>query len=65
MEGAVMHQAGTEVIPTALLPETEDEQELADEIKQLWAVHADAKTTVKKAKADLKAIRELLSGYLR
>ena len=64
MEDAVMHQAGTEGVPTALLLETGDEQKLADEIRQLWAVHVDAKTTVKKTKADLKAIRERLSERL-
>ena len=64
MEDAAMHQASTEGIPTALLPETGDEQRLADEIRQLWAVHVEAKTTVKNTRADLKAIRELLSERL-
>ena len=64
MEDAAMHQASTEGIPTALLPETGDEQRLADEIRQLWAVHVEAKTTVKNTRADLKAIRELLGERL-
>ena len=37
---------------------------MADEIRQLWAVHVNAKTTVKKTKADLKAILERLSERL-
>ena len=64
MEDTVIHQAGTESVPTALLPETGDEQRLADEIRQLWAVHVEAKATVKNTRADLKAIRELLSERL-
>ena len=42
----------------------EDEQKLADEIKQLWAVHIDAQATVKKTREELKAIRQRLSERL-
>jgi len=42
----------------------EDEQKLADEIRQLWAVHTDAQATVKKTREELKAIRQRLSERL-
>ena len=68
MEDIIAENTGTELDQTSSRADSvgpsEDEQRLADEITQLWAVHTDAKTTVKKTKADLKAIRELLSERL-
>jgi hypothetical protein len=64
MEGIITAETGSGAFATALLPETGDEQKLADEIRQLWAVHVEANSTVKKTKADLKTIRELLSERL-
>jgi ElaB/YqjD/DUF883 family membrane-anchored ribosome-binding protein len=42
----------------------EVEQKLADEIKQLWAVHVEAQSAAKKTKAELKAIRQRLGERL-
>src|ERR1017187_9773401 len=69
MEDIITAERGTELVQAEssqgdLLPETGDEQRLADEIRQLWAVHVEAKTTVKNTKGELKAIRELLSERL-
>ena len=69
MEDIIAENTGTELVQASSsgadsVGPSEDEQRLADEIRQLWAVHVDAKTTVKKTKADLKAIRERLSERL-
>jgi len=69
MEDIIAENTGTELVQASSsgadsVGPSEDEQRLADEIRQLWAVHVEAKTTVKKTKADLKAIRERLSERL-
>ena len=69
MEDIIAENTGTELVQASSsgadsVGPSEDEQRLADEIRQLWAVHVDAKTTVKKTKAHLKAIRERLSERL-
>ncbi|MGO9270474.1 MAG: hypothetical protein ACLQOO_09515 [Terriglobia bacterium] len=64
MEGMVVEETGTEAIATAASPESDTEQKLTDEIRQLWAVHTDAQATVKKTKAEIKAIRQRLSERL-
>ena len=69
MEDIITAERGTELVQAEssqadLLGPSEDEQRLADEIAQLWEVHAQAKNTVKKTKEELKAIRELLSERL-
>src|ERR1017187_6758531 len=69
MEDIITAERGTELVQAEssqgdLLGPSEDEQRLADEIAQLWEVHAQAKTTVTKTKGELKAIRELLSERL-
>lgn len=62
-------ERGTELLP-ALSPgayssgPSEVEQKLADQIKQLWAVHVDAQAVVKKTKAELKGVRQRLSESL-
>ncbi|MDR3676942.1 MAG: hypothetical protein P4N24_15740 [Acidobacteriota bacterium] len=48
----------------AISPGPEDEQRLADEIQQLWAVHIEAKTTVKRTREAMKAIRQRLGERL-
>jgi len=64
MEGIVVEETGPEAFATATSPESDTEQKLADEIRQLWAVHTDAQATVKKTKAEIKAIRQRLSERL-
>jgi len=64
MEAIITENTPTELIPPAALPEPESEQKLADEIAQLWAVHTDAQTVVKKTKAELQIIRQRLAESL-
>jgi hypothetical protein len=69
MEDIITAERGTELVQAessgaVSVGPSEDEQRLADEIRQLWAVHVEAKTTVKKTKTELKAIRERLSERL-
>lgn len=64
MEGIITEETGTGAFATAVQPEAETEQKLADEIKHLWAVHVEAQTTVKKTKAELEAIRQQLGERL-
>jgi hypothetical protein len=69
MEDIIAENTGTELVQASSsgadsVGPSEDEQRLADEIAQLWEVHAQAKNTVKKTKEELKAIRELLSERL-
>jgi hypothetical protein len=63
MEDRIAENPGVEFAP-AISPEPEDEQKLADEIRQLWAVHVEAQTVVKKTKTELKAIRQRLGERL-
>src|ERR1017187_5533945 len=69
MEDIITAERGTELVQAESsqadsVGPSEEEQRLADEIGQLWEVHAEAKTTVTKTKEELKAIRELLSERL-
>src|ERR1017187_5554134 len=69
MEDIITAERGTELVQAESsladsVGPSEEEQRLADEIGQLWEVHAEAKTTVTKTKGELKAIRELLSERL-
>ena len=69
MEDIIAENTGTELVQAESsqadsVGPSEDEQRLADEIAQLWEVHAQAKNTVKKTKEELKAIRQLLSERL-
>lgn len=64
MEGIITEETGTGAVATTAEPGSEEEQKLAEEIARLWEVHAQAKTSVKKTKAELKAIRERLSERL-
>jgi hypothetical protein len=56
----------TAVIPPAISPEADSatEQQLADAITELWSVHVQAQSIVKKTKADLKAVRTNLAAHL-
>ena len=55
-----------ELIPIAVssMTEAETEQQLAATISELWSVHAQAKSIVKRTKADLKAVRDNLAEKL-
>ena len=69
MEDIITAERGTELVQAESsladsVGPSEEEQRLADEIGQLWEVHAQAKTTVTKTKEELNAIRELLSERL-
>jgi len=46
------------------MPESEEERRLVGEIVELWEVHVQAKSVVKKTKEELKSIRERLSERL-
>lgn len=63
MEGSIADYTGVGMAP-AISPEAETEQRLADEIRELWAIHVAAKTTVKKTKEEIKATRQRLSERL-
>jgi hypothetical protein len=56
----------TAAIPTATFPEADSatEQQLTDAITELWSVHVQAQSIVKKTKADLKAVRTNLAAHL-
>jgi hypothetical protein len=64
MEDIIVEETGTEAIATAAPLECEEEQKLAGEIRELWAEHADAQTTVRKTKAEIEVLRERLSKRL-
>lgn len=64
MEGLIAQETGIEAVPTTAMPDSEEERRLADEIVELWAVHAKANGVVNKTRTELKAIRERLSGRL-
>ena len=63
MEDTVPEKTSTG-LALAISPGPEDEQRLADEIRQLWAVHVEAKTTVKRTREAMKAIRQRLGERL-
>ena len=56
----------TAVIPTTTSTEADSatEQQLTDAITELWSVHVQAQSIVKKTKADLKAVRTNLAAHL-
>ena len=70
MEGTIIAQEtmAETVAPvtTATNPDepTEDEQQLAGEIRKLWAAHQDGQAAFKRTKAEIKAVRERLSEHL-
>lgn len=49
---------------TTSVEPTEEEQQLASEIRKLWAAHQNGQSTVKRTKAEIKAVREQLSEHL-
>lgn len=51
-------------IDTTAVERTEDEQQLASEIRKLWAAHQDGQATFKRTKAEIRAVRERLSEHL-
>jgi hypothetical protein len=63
MEDNIAENTGVELAP-AISPEPEDERKLADEIRQLWAVHLAANTTVRKTKAEFESVSTRLGGRL-
>jgi hypothetical protein len=56
----------TEVIPTAISPEasSEAEQALTTAISELWSVHVQAQSIVRKTKEELKIVRDNLASRL-
>lgn len=62
----IAENIGTEPTATAPITNTinETEQTLATEIAQLWAVHTDTQSVVKKTQQELKTIRQSLGGRL-
>jgi hypothetical protein len=63
MENTTAEHTSVEIVP-AISPETETERNLADEIRQLWAVHVAAKTTVRQTREELKTLRQRLGERL-
>jgi hypothetical protein len=66
MENDTAAFAAAELIPTAPSPEadSETEQQLTDSINQLWSVHIQAQSIIKKTKGELAAIRNNLAERL-
>jgi hypothetical protein len=57
---------GTELIPTAISTDTDSDTEktLTDAITELWSVHVQAQSIVRKTKGELKAVRHNLAEHL-
>lgn len=69
MEDIITAERGTELVQASpseadSVGPSGDERRLADEIRQLWAVHMEAKTTVKKTREEIKGIRQRLGERL-
>lgn len=64
MEESITDNTGVEIVATAAQPVAQGEQQLADEIRHLWAVHVAAKTTVKQTREELRTLRKRLSERL-
>ena len=66
MESDTAVLTNTEVIPTAISPGagSASEEALTAAITELWSVHVQAQSIVKKTKAELKAVRDNLAEKL-
>ena len=66
MENDTAVIAATELIPTAPAPEAEaeTEEQLTVAIDELWTIHAQAQSIVKRTKEELKAVRNNLAARL-